>query len=118
MATFKREVERTVTDTEEVKECDYCRLITSDDIGEDEEFGAILLDPTIIPEDFHGHEDYIINRILNAETKQEAKSIFSLLWRYYGEDEADLCPGCINSLFGVEEPTGIRAGTGYLGSSK
>jgi hypothetical protein len=34
MVEYTREKHKTVTEEETVKECDYCRLITSDDIEE------------------------------------------------------------------------------------
>ena len=43
MATIERT--ETVEKTREVKLCDYCRLVTEDDIDEDEEFHTIGLDP-------------------------------------------------------------------------
>jgi len=45
MATETITEQKTVEEEREVKICDYCRLVTSEDIDDDEEFDEILLNP-------------------------------------------------------------------------
>ncbi len=107
----------------EIKVCDYCRLISEEDIDDDEEFSEMLLNPVVDVTD----PDYYVNdetmkTIRNIETKDELREFIDTTFEWfekrftslYTENTADLCPQCTDQLFGDEEPTGIRAGTGFL----
>ena len=122
MAKYEREVHRTVTETEEVVECDYCRLITTDDIDEDESFNEILLNPTVNAHDpymtyRHGRGsmfEIVARKIMRADSEREAMQVVDELMTINFEADADICPRCTESLFGEGPATGIRTGTGLL----
>jgi len=97
----------------EIKVCDYCRLISEEDIDDDEEFSEMLLNPEVssitISEWELYHQD-----IIECDDEKEANVLLNQLIQFRTENTADLCPNCTDQLFGDEEPVGIRAGTGYL----
>lgn len=97
----------------EIKVCDYCRLITEEDINDDEEFSEMLLNPCQKSIDAKMFKGYF-NRMIACDTEKEANDLLNEFMWFEAENTADLCPNCTEQLFGEEEPTGIRAGTGYL----
>ena len=122
MAKYEREVHRTITETEEVVECDYCRLITTDDIDEGESFNEILLNPRSDIRGSYLHTagagagmfEHFARQIVRADTKHDAMQIIRNLVSIDSESDADICPRCTESLFGEGPATGIRTGTGLL----
>lgn len=123
MATETKTRTEVVEKEEKIIVCDYCRLITSEDIDDDQEFTKMLLEPKFtIGEGVKTHLEYYYCAIENAETKKDVKNVIKDIigscWDSHEDDAADLCPNCAEQLFGDEEPSGIRAGTGYIKKPK
>ena len=147
MVEYTREKQKTVTEEETVKECDYCRLITSDDIEESENFGEMLLNPKTLNSASNKFMKYLSGDLLR-EIQTEVRSqnqqaemeddipkfeelspsdhwgmflsiINNLLneLRSASDDTADLCPKCAEQLFRDGPGTMVRQGTGYIGAS-
>ena len=147
MVEYTREKQKTVTEEETVKECDYCRLITSDDIEESENFGEMLLNPKTLNSASNKFMKYLSGDLLR-EVQTEVRSqnqqaemeddipkfeelspsdhwgmflsiINNLLneLRSASDDTADLCPKCAEQLFRDGPGTMVRQGTGYIGAS-
>ena len=147
MVEYTREKHKTVTEEETVKECDYCRLITSDDIEEGENFGEMLLNPKTLNSASKEFRKYLSGdffREIQTEVRsqnQQAEmeddipkfeelspsdhwgmflSIINNLLnelRSASDDTADLCPKCAEQLFRDGPGTMVRQGTGYIGAS-
>ena len=147
MVEYTREKHKTVTEEETVKECDYCRLITSDDIEEGENFGEMLLNPKTLNSASKEFRKYLSGnffREIQTEVRsqnQQAEmeddipkfeelspsdhwgmflSIINNLLnelRSASDDTADLCPNCTEQLFRDGPGTMVRQGTGYIGAS-
>lgn len=117
MATKTVKEPTVVEQTRKITTCDYCQLVTDEDIEDDEEFGRILLNPSLILDSLDYQKKYLADRLIRAETEAEVMTVLREMERQmmYAEDAAaDLCPGCANALFGDHPATGIRRGTGYL----
>ena len=147
MVEYTREKHKTVTEEETVKECDYCRLITSDDIEESENFGEMLLNPKTLNSASKEFRKYLSGnffrevqtqvRSQNQQAEMEDDipkfeelspsdhwgmflSIINNLLnelRSASDDTADLCPNCTEQLFRDGPGTMVRQGTGYIGAS-
>ena len=147
MVEYTREKHKIVTEEETVKECDYCRLITSDDIEEGENFGEMLLNPKTLNSASKEFRKYLSGdffREIQTEVRsqnQQAEmeddipkfeelspsdhwgmflSIINNLLnelRSASDDTADLCPKCAEQLFRDGPGTMVRQGTGYIGAS-
>lgn len=142
MATQERTEYETVEKTVTIKVCDYCQLVTEDDIADDEEFGEVLLNPNFSrPRGMHRPNDIldhvmeqqlstvtgeIITRLESQETIEDTfgedatlnepledvveQVVRSALQNYRRQivrrmercedDTADLCPNCVDKLFG------------------
>lgn len=114
MATETVTEMETVEKERKIKVCDYCQLITSEDIGEDEEFGRMLLEPEIEVNLEVGMKRPYLQELARADDKVKVRSVLIDLMRIDFDDHADLCPNCVDSLFGEGPATGIRSGSGYL----
>lgn len=135
MATETKIETKTVEEEVEVKVCDYCMLVTEEDIEDDEEFHEILLNPFFREKDNIFYENVFkpeVRQIYNIfqenvqdnevpeleEFNREVYDVlFHLVQRFVdqaNESTADLCPGCVSDLFGDGPATGIRSGTGYI----
>ena len=147
MVEYTREKHKIVTEEETVKKCDYCRLITSDDIEEGENFGEMLLNPKTLNSASKEFRKYLSGdffREIQTEVRsqnQQAEmeddipkfeelspsdhwgmflSIINNLLnelRSASDDTADLCPNCTEQLFRDGPGTMVRQGTGYIGAS-
>jgi hypothetical protein len=123
MATETKVETKQVEEEKEVKICDYCRLITSEDINDDEEFSEMMLNPDVdVTDPNYFATESSVEEMQDVETKEDVKEVVDELFTWFSkqyvtlhtENTADLCPQCTDQLFGDEEPVGIRAGTGYL----
>lgn len=116
MAEFEKEVTKTVVEKRKYKQCDYCQLMTTNDINDDEEFGEIMLNPKIVRNNgfIKYKTDSLARDIKRAENEDEARNIIQNIMELEVEETADLCPGCVESLFSEGPATGIRMGTGML----
>ena len=147
MVEYTREKHKTVTEEETVKECDYCRLITSDDIEESENFGEMLLNPKTLNSASNKFMKYLSGDLLRevqtevrsqnqqAEMEDDIPKFEELSPSHHGgmflniihdllnelatasDDTADLCPNCAEQLFRDGPGTMVRQGTGYIGAS-
>ena len=147
MVEYTREKQKTVTEEETVKECDYCRLITSDDIEEGENFAEMLLNPKTVNSTSNEFMKYLSGELfLEVQTQvrsqnQQAemeddipkfeelspsdhRGMFLIIIRdllnelqIASDDTADLCPKCAEQLFRDGPDTMVRQGTGYIGAS-
>lgn len=116
MATETYTESEVVQRQREVKICDYCRLITSDDIEDDQQFEKMLLNPKITSQVYRGLTEYYCDRISRA-TSDNAEDVLVEIMHSFTinhDNDADLCPNCVTSLFGDGPATGIRRGTGYI----
>jgi hypothetical protein len=130
MVTRTHEVEKTVTEEETIKECDYCRLMTSEDV--DGDFAEMLLAPGAenTLNQINYTENYVKRELrkygetVNEEGQihiDDVDKIIELITRsinYESEHRADLCPNCAEQLFGDGPDTMIREGTGLIGSAE
>jgi ssDNA-binding Zn-finger/Zn-ribbon topoisomerase 1 len=147
MVEYTREKQKTVTEEETVKECDYCRLITSDDIEEWENFSEMLLNPRTVNSSSNKFMKYLSGDFFReVQTKVRSQNqqaemeddipkfeelcpsdhqdmFFSIIrdllneLRTASDDTADLCPKCAEQLFRDGPGTMVRQGTGYIGAS-
>lgn len=127
MATYTTVEEEVIEKEREITECDYCRLVTTDDVEED--FHKAMLDPTgRIDVDEHWTVGYVTNRqgyvvkddevhysqfikdLAKADTPSEVWNRLAREMNFKFEEAADLCPGCAEDLFGDGPATGIRRG--------
>lgn len=110
-------MKETVTEVETVEKerevivCDYCRLVTSDDV--DETFGKILLDPTVISGMGHFTQDsvileHVVQDIVDATTRTDAQNVLNQLAHLEVAVTADLCPNCVDALFGDDPDSLVR----------
>jgi hypothetical protein len=147
MVEYTREKQKTVTEEETVKECDYCRLITSDDIEERENFGEMLLNPRTVNSASSEFMKFLSGGLFReVQTKVRSQNqqaemeddipkfeelcppdhrgmFLSIILDILNElqtasdDTADLCPKCAEQLFGDGPGTMVRQGTGYISAS-
>lgn len=109
-------MKETVTETKTVEEertikiCDYCRLVTSEYLDDDQEFGEVMLNPTVKSEVGHikgKHYDSIVKALVETDDEQRASQLVHELISYRPEDTMDICPYCEDDLFG-EGPVSMR----------
>lgn len=102
---------KVVEEEREVKICDYCKLVSEDDIDENEEFGEVMLNPTFQFNDNYIYEEHpMYKEIIEANNMADAYDVLhQWSWNEY-DDTVDLCPYCTDDLFGDGPMSMIRDG--------
>lgn len=101
--------QRVVEEEREITICDYCRLITSEEVNS---FNKVMLNPSFKPHSGGGAEavmEVYINRILETDDRKEAHTILDELLGIEFDSQIDLCPHCTEDWFGDGPKSMIRS---------